>query len=280
MKSIQSRRKMLRDVRVVGDVSPDKSKSLPCIDSNATITEKTRTFTKVDLFCPHPFLLAQQTKSTQKSKPVQDFFTASPDELLSTTAFPRATIRSPPRPAPQLRVTTVPAPPREFATQIRRLLDLIQDMRPEELAPLVMQFVPVLMEVRRNMSHLRLNGRHMVVLGILARIVISNVPQTIRERPTFSQDGLRELIHCIENIRLASPALSTPTMTSPASSSTDTSSIATPANSPALPNNPETSSNSQLLNPPSGFADNPDPALGRRTWRHSISQRFRIPYMR
>ncbi|KAG9103292.1 hypothetical protein FRC06_011484 [Ceratobasidium sp. 370] len=309
MQSENSKRKMLRgsrgDESTAGDKGLDKvrihgpnkadlsssahhnsqfasqSKTLRSTDSNATITERTRTFQKVDLFCPHPFLLAQQAKLAANPKPAASVVGASPDTLLSTTAFPRAVIQPAPRPAPRLRVATAAAPSQEFTTQIRRLLDLIQDMRPEELAPLAMSFLPVLVEVGRNLDHLRLNGRHMVTLGILARIILSQVPRDIRSEPAFSLDALKGLIERIENQRRPSPASSTPTATiPPAFSNTDTSpSITTPANSPALPNNPDASRASQPLNA-SASVNDAEAASDRRSWRHSISQRLRLPYMR
>ncbi|KAG9095387.1 hypothetical protein FS749_010545 [Ceratobasidium sp. UAMH 11750] len=255
---------------------------LASTDSSATITERTRRFQKVDLFCPHPFLLAQQAKLAAAPKLVEQAVSASPDTLLSTTAFPRAVVHPVPRPAPRLRVAVHPrtAPSQEFVTEIRRLLDLIQDMRREELAPLAMSFIPVLVEIGRNLNHLRLNGRHMVTLGILARIIMSQVPRDLRSEPAFTRDGLRALIERIENLRRPSATLSAPTATlSPTFSNADTSpSVTTPSNSPAFPNT-ETSRAPAPLNTSTNSA-NTQQTSDRRSWRHSISQRLRLPYMR
>ncbi|KAG8714939.1 hypothetical protein FRC08_011220 [Ceratobasidium sp. 394] len=286
MQSVNSKQGMLRDsgvdVGVVRDKGLDKNDLLASTDSSATITERTRRFQKVDLFCPHPFLLAQQAKLATAPKPVEQAVSASPDTLLSTTAFPRAVVHPVPRPAPRLRVAVHPrtAPSQEFVTEIRRLLDLIQDMRREELAPLAMSFIPVLVEIGRNLNHLRLNGRHMVTLGILARIIMSQVPRNLRSEPAFSQDGLRALIERIENLRRPSPSLSVPAATlSPTFSNADTSpSVTTPSNSPAFPNT-ETSRAPAPLNTSTNSA-NTQQTSDRRSWRHSISQRLRLPYMR
>ncbi|KAG8712884.1 hypothetical protein FRC08_013965 [Ceratobasidium sp. 394] len=286
MQSVNSKQRMLRDsgvdVGVVRDKGLDKNDLLASTDSSATITQRTRRFQKVDLFCPHPFLLAQQAKLATTPKPVEQAISASPDTLLSTTAFPRAVVHPVPRPAPRLRVAVIPrtAPSREFVTEIRRLLDLIQDMRREELAPLAMSFIPVLVEIGRNLNHLRLNGRHMVTLGILARIIMSQVPRDLRSEPAFTQDGLRALIGRIENLRRPSATLSAPTATlSPTFSNADTSpSVTTPSNSPAFPNT-ETSRAPAPLNTSTNSA-NAQQTSDRRSWRHSISQRLRLPYMR
>jgi len=286
MRSMSSKPKTLRGLRVdestVGDKGLDKNTPLASTDSSATITERTRTFRKVDLFCPHPFLLAQQAKLAPNPKPTENVIKASSSTLLSTTAFPRTAVHPAPRPAPQLRVAIATAPSREFTTQIRRLLDLIQDMRPEELAPLTMLFIPVIVEVGRNLNHLRFNVRHMVTLGILTRMIVSQVPRNIRSEPSFSQDGLRELIERIENQRRPSPLMGAPTATtSPAFPNTDaTPSITTSGNSLALPNNPETPRALRPSNASTDSVDNTEAVSDRRSWRHSISQRLRLPYMR
>jgi hypothetical protein len=130
----------------------------PSIDSSATITEKT--FHKVDLFCPHPFLRAQQAKVSSQPKSKSKAFVRNPEPLLSTTAFRRTPPRVPATPRPRSGLATATLV--DFRAQFCILLGLTKDMQPQEFAPLARLFVPVLMEVRRNLNHLRLNGAQMV----------------------------------------------------------------------------------------------------------------------
>ncbi|QRV82495.1 hypothetical protein RhiJN_10510 [Ceratobasidium sp. AG-Ba] len=95
-----------------------------------------------------------------------------------------------------------PSPPEDLLALIHRILDLVEDIRPSEISALAPFFACMFWQIRRYYRLLRLNGRQMVIMSMIARITSDRFPPGTRPDVVLeSQDTLRGLITRLEHRR-------------------------------------------------------------------------------
>ncbi|QRV96432.1 hypothetical protein RhiJN_24450 [Ceratobasidium sp. AG-Ba] len=95
-----------------------------------------------------------------------------------------------------------PSPPEDLLALIHRILDLVEDIRPSEISALAPFFACMFWQIRRYYRLLRLNGRQMVIMSMIARITSDRFPPGTRPDVVLeSQDTLRGLITHLEHRR-------------------------------------------------------------------------------